>query len=483
MNQVFRKRLPVQTRLVRNRINAALCCAAIGAAVTASQIGHAAELTGRAVLPATTFATGPTSGQFTAGGNGIATPFIDKQPVQGFSAILPGPKKGTYFVMMDNGFGNKPSSPDLLLRVFAVKPDFKTGGAKPVNRHTGKELDSFTAESYFTLSDPKKRLPFNIVADGDNYPGTAVSVTGPVAVDASIKKGRLLTGWDFDIESIRRTADGSFWFGDEFGPFLIHTDKDGRVIDAPVALPNVHEFATTLGGDRINPYIQSPSNPLLASAEDANLPNSGGFEGMALNASGTRLYALLEKAINGDAQRNRLWIHEFNPFSKKYTGKTFAYPLESSSNAIGDFTALSDSQYLVIERDSGQGDASNPGFPSPAKFKKIYRVDLTDVDSDGNLVKHEVADLMNIYDPRDLFADGKENTQFTFPFTTIEDVLVLDNNTLLVVNDNNFPFSSGRELNAADNNEFIVVHTAPLLPEKEACKWLRHDGRHCGKRD
>jgi len=348
---------------------------------------------------------------------------------------------------------------------------------QPVDRRTGEVLDSFTSASYFTLSDPKKRLPFPIVAEDEQYPGTAVSVTGPVPVDAAIKQGRLLTGWDFDIESIRRTADGSFWFGDEFGPFLIHTDKDGRVIDAPVALPNLHSFATTLGGDRINPYVQSPSNPLLASAEDANLPNSGGFEGMALNASGTRLYALLEKVINGDAQRNRLWIHEFNPFTKKYTGKTFAYPLESSTNAIGDFSALSDSEYLIIERDSGQGDASNPNFPAPAKFKKIYRVDLTETDAEGNLVKHEVADLMNIYDPQDIAGDGKQNTVFTFPFTTIEDVLVLDNNTLLVVNDNNFPFSSGREFGAADNNEFIVIHTAPLL--QKPCK---HE-KHCDRTD
>lgn len=470
-------------KLLRNRLAATVCCAAMGAGtLITTSMANAAELLGRAVLPAETYATGPTSGQFTAGGNGIPTPFIDKQPVQGFSAILPGPKKGTYYVMMDNGFGNKPSSPDLLLRVFAVKPDFKTGTVKPVNRHTGKELDSFTSESYFTLSDPKKRLPFAIVADAENYPGTAVSVTGPVPVDASIKKGRLLTGWDFDIESIRRTADGTFWFGDEFGPFLIHTDKDGRVIDQPVSLPNEHAFPTVVDGDRINPFIQSPSNPLLASADDANLPNSGGFEGMALNKSGTRLYALLEKALSGDAQRNRLWIHEFNPFSKQYTGKTFAYPLEANTNAIGDFTALSDKEYLVIERDSGQGDASNPNFPAPAKFKKIYRVDLTDVDAEGNLVKHEIADLMAIYDPQDIFADGKLNTQFTFPFTTIEDVLVLDNNTLLVVNDNNFPFSSGREFNAADNNEFIVIHTAPLLQQKKQCRWpLGH--KHCDKND
>ncbi len=445
----------------------ALCALALALGVAGT--AQAAELMGRAVLPAATFATGPTSGQFTGGGNGFATPFQNQQPVQGFSAILPGPKKGTYLVMMDNGFGNKPSSPDLLLRVFAVKPDFKTGTVQPVDRNTGKVLESFDERSYFTLRDPRKNLPFQIVADAENYPGTPVSVTGPIAVDPAIRQQRLLTGWDFDIESMRRTADGTFWFGDEFGPFLIHTDKDGRVLEAPVPLPNINAFPNALDGNSVNPWVQSPSNPLLASTSDANLPNSGGFEGMALNISGTRLYALLEKALNGDAARNRLWIHEFNPKTRAYTGKTFAYPMDSTSHAIGDFTAVTDRDFLIIERDNGQGDASNPNFTSPAKFKKIFRVNLDDVDADGMLVKHEVADLMNLYDPRDIAADGKSNTTFTFPFVTIEDVLVLDNNTLLVVNDNNFPFSSGREFGAADNNEFILLHTAPLVEASKRC--------------
>jgi hypothetical protein len=70
---------------------------------------------------------------------------------------------------------------------------------------------------------------------------------------------------------------------------------------------------------------------------------------------------------------------------------------------------------------------------------------------------------MNIYDPRDVAADGRTKTVFTFPFTTIEDVLVLDNNRLLVIDDNNYPGSAGREFGVPDNNEFIVIHTAPLL--------------------
>jgi hypothetical protein len=36
--------------------------------------------------------------------------------------------------------------------------------------------------------------------------------------DPTIVAGRLLTGYDFDVESIARAADGTLWFGEEFGP-------------------------------------------------------------------------------------------------------------------------------------------------------------------------------------------------------------------------------------------------------------------------
>lgn len=50
----------------------------------------AAELVGRAVLPADTFAPGSTTGQFKKTNRTV--PFINAQPVQGFSAVIPGKK-------------------------------------------------------------------------------------------------------------------------------------------------------------------------------------------------------------------------------------------------------------------------------------------------------------------------------------------------------------------------------------------------------
>src|SRR5262245_5333740 len=149
----------------------------------------AQTLTGIAILPADTFESGPTSGQFITPANGRIPPFAGKQPVQGISSVLR-VSNGDFLVMSDNGFGAQDNSQDALLRVHRISPDFKTksGG-------TGK----VSVKSFITLSDPNRLINFPIVADRTLYPFTALQVP----VDPTIKQKRFLTGSDFDIESVR----------------------------------------------------------------------------------------------------------------------------------------------------------------------------------------------------------------------------------------------------------------------------------------
>ena len=240
-----------------------------------SQPAGAQSLVKFASLPADTFAAGPTSGQLIAPANGRIPPFVDKQPVQGFSSVLR-TASGDYLAMSDNGFGAKPNSPDYVLRFYRIDPDFRTatGGSGTI-----------AVESFTTLSDPFHKVNFPIVADGATYPGTAIPV------DAAIRSRRLLTGGDFDIESFREAHDGTYWFGDEFGPFLIHTDSAGRVLEAPIPLPGV----------------RSPQNPFLG-GETANLPGSKGFEGMSISPNGKTLYPMLEGALTTDPDQRQLRI-------------------------------------------------------------------------------------------------------------------------------------------------------------------------------
>ncbi|BAY48830.1 glycerophosphoryl diester phosphodiesterase [Scytonema sp. HK-05] len=224
----------------------------------------------------------------------------------------------------------------------------------------------------------------------------------------------------------------------EFQQF-IKLGVDGYFTDFPGTGDKVRDQIT-------GEFVRSPDNPdVLAALAPSNLGGSKGFEGLAISPDKTKLYPLLEGTVLGDPS-NALRIYEFDVASKQYDGLVGYYRLEDTSHAIGDFTVVNDNEYLVIERDNGQADA--------AKFKKIYKVDFSEKDANGYVAKEEVADLLNIQDPNDLNQDG--STKFTFPFQTIENVLVIDEKTILVANDNNYPFSVGRPP-AIDNDEIILL--------------------------
>lgn len=379
------------------------------------------RLVGFAFLPPHTFRPGPTSGRFLEPTGDLAgdhaPPYEGEQPVQGFSAMLE-VDGGNFLVLSDNGYGTKANSPDYVLRFYRIQPELRTasGGA-----------GSIAISSFVSLSDPFRRIPFPIVADADVYPGSEVPV------DPRIKEGRLLTGADLDIESFRRMPDGTFWFGDEFGPFLIHTDAEGRVIDPPVALDGV----------------AGPDDPL---GRPATLGGSAGFEGMSIDAAGTRLYPMLEKPLE-PSERRRVAVHEFDAALGRYTGRRFHYRLEDEAVAIGEFSPVTDDLHLVIERDDEEGAA--------ARFKKIYLVDLRDVDPEEDLPKAELVDLLDLDDPDDLDGDGA--LLFRFPFLTIESVVAVDERTIAVVNDNNYPFGMAAEEPRLARTELILVRLGQPL--------------------
>ena len=424
------------------------------AAALFSATAGATELTAFALMPANTFAEGPTSGQFAgAGAGGNALPLVNKQPVQGFSAVLQGPSAHSFYVMPDNGFGAKTNSADALLRIYAVRPDFKfwnggsvTGGGSvnPAEFHSGRPLSTFSKSSFINLRDPDRKLGFETVAAKAFYPNGGNNIP----VDPAIQAGRLLTGADFDIESVRIDRKGHFWFGEEFGPFFVETDSSGKVLRSEVRTPNILPPGSTATGAE----VKSPQNPYLG-GEAPNLGASRGFEGMAINPAGKKLYTLLEGTVIGDNSINGttnkiLRINEFDVKTKAYSNNNWLYPLDANGTNIGDMTAINDHQFLVIERNGAT--ATGGGTP----FKKIFIADIEGVTTGGFVHKTELVDLMNISDPHDLNGDG--STVFTFPFVTIESVLILDPSTLLVINDNNYPGTGGRNLNS-DNTEFIKL--------------------------
>jgi hypothetical protein len=391
---------------------AVAAAAAMGPAGPAAASSPGPTLVGRAVLPALTFAGGPPAGHFVVGSpgtiNGVTFP-LPAQPVQGFSAVIDGRHRGEYLAMPDNGFGRKDNSADFLIRAYYIRPSFKTadGGTGAVK-----------VGPFISFRDPGHRIGFPIVNDD-----TA---------------SRLLTGGDIDPESLQRGRHGDLWVGDEFGPWILHFDRSGVLLEPPFAMP---------GG------LMSPDNPFLTGPLSTQ-PRSRGLEGMAITKNHKFLYAALEGATVADADQSRRYVFEFSTRSRAFTGRVLQYRTEAPGNLVSDMAALDNEHLVVVERDAGSG--------LDARFRRTYRVDLRRTDSAGFLKKTLLVDLASIPDP-DLVSlpalhsgDVGLGNPFRVTCESVEAVHPIRGGRLVIGCDNNFP-NSGRNPRLPDDNEFIVV--------------------------
>ena len=321
--------------------------------------------------------------------------------IPGFSAAVAN-GDGTFWAMPDSDVVSQANPNDILLRIYLIRPrwervDGGTGGVQ-ILRH-------------LTLADPYEQVPFPIVrAD-----------TG----------ARRLTAGDFDLESLQRMPDGTFWIGEELGPYLLHVDARGRVLDPPVPFSDATQA-------------------------------SGGFEAMAMSRRGRHLYPILEKALVGEEDGRRRVISQFDTRRGRYTGRTWDYRVDTDSNLVADAQLVDPGTLLVLERDDHDGEA--------AVSKRVYRIDLGRTDRSGMLAKTLVVDLLKLDNPGRL-GDGDgwgTGDPFSFGLRAVETLVVLPNGNLLVASDNDHPDHSARRPGIPDDPELIIIDPDATVTAAEA---------------
>lgn len=197
-------------------------------------------------------------------------------------------------------------------------------------------------------------------------------------------------GRSFDPEGLAVGRTGNLFVSDEYGPSINEFTSKGRFVRA-----------FTIPGNLVPTQANGVANytdgrPSIVSGRQDNR----GFEGLTFNASYTKLYAVLQDPLvnegaSNDGRRSRyVRVVEFDPVTGTSTAQ-YAYPLETTAtlNAIDpstadDFsatnqgrsiglsaiTALSDSEFLVLERDNRGVGVEVTATPI---HKRVYRIDLT----------------------------------------------------------------------------------------------------------
>ena len=205
-------------------------------------------------------------------------------------------------------------------------------------------------------------------------------------------------GMSFDPEGLAIGKGGHFYVADEYGPSVYEFTSSGQFIRAFATPANL--VSTTVA----NALDYVSGRPTIVRGRQDNR----GFEGLTFNASGTKLYAVMQDPLvnegsNNDGRRSRnLRVVEFNAVSGQASAQ-FVYRLESIAtlNAIDpttadDFSAtnqgrsiglssihaLSDTEFLVLERDNRGLGVEVTAAPL---HKRVYRISIAGATDVSNL--------------------------------------------------------------------------------------------------
>ena len=224
-------------------------------------------------------------------------------------------------------------------------------------------------------SDSLVRVRTVRLCDADGTPFTGLperagdGTTGEFAFDMS---GRPLDGdrRGIDPEGLALDADGTFWVSDEYGPYLMHFSKDGRLLRK-----------------------LSPFDGGLPERYARRRPNRG-LEGLCMRKSTGAIYGMLQSPLRGSKER----VLPLFEMDRDGQVRDFDYPLSDEAQGVSAICALGDSSLLVLERDGK--------FPKGGKgFKRIFKVDIP-AKGAGLLKKRLVVDVLALLRPRQERGNG-----------------------------------------------------------------------------
>ncbi|MFD0575977.1 esterase-like activity of phytase family protein [Dactylosporangium darangshiense] len=254
---------------------------------------------------------------------------------------------------------------------------FQLVGAKLVLQRT-IGLKAPDGTPYNGLANPVTKAAASAEKTEDLY-GNQIDPAVPYTVPGSNPAVTLDPNNGYDSEGVVALADGSFWISDEYGPFITHFDKNGTELE------RLSPWGTNAGHK-----VDSHALPIELKLRTKNK----GMEGLTVTPDGRTLGGIMQSALTVsdyglDAKGKTVKPANVAPVRivtvdlRTKAMHEYLYLLTNPAttvSAVSEITALSDTKFLVDERDGSQGAAGT------ATFKNLYEVDLsgaTDVKGDG----------------------------------------------------------------------------------------------------
>jgi hypothetical protein len=261
-------------------------------------------------------------------------------------ATIPGAGLNHFFYYLTDrgpnvdGFGGK----------YFILPDFN-----PQIGVFKLEGDSMRLVRIINLKNPNGGLITGLPNPSNQNP------TGEVAYDANSQQIPY-DPFGMDSEGLTAMEDGSFWISDEYGPHIVHFDANGNELE------------------RISPFQNGTNNREIPKVFIRRRANRG-MEGLAATPDGKWLLGGMQGPLDNPASpsatRNKARDSRVNRllFFNIETGvtKQYIYRTEIVGNYISDIVAVTNTEFLVLERDGNFPLAGNPS----SSFKRVYRINIS----------------------------------------------------------------------------------------------------------
>lgn len=252
-----------------------------------------------------------------------------------------------------------------------------------------------------------------------------------------------LDDYGLDGEGLVALSDGTFWISDEYGPHIVHFNAEGIEIG------------------RINAFATDTRNTYTLPAEFANRRANRGMEGLAVTPDETTLVGIMQSTMYNPSSAVKVndivRIVTIN-LTNGNVGQ-YLYKQEKTQNSQSGIVALSNTEFVVIERD---GKFYNE---DTSAMKHLYKIDisnatnietitattdLTQDDSLGLLINGKTLEEITLEDDGwATLANAGINTisktllvdlvaETGYPHDKLEGMWLINDNTIGVINDDDF---------------------------------------------